>query len=905
MSRGRPPLLIRLLVGIFVPRADREHFLGDLEELSIRNRSARGRHRSWLWEAMGAVQLIRVPRRNRPCSRIERGDSMFHELAGDIRFGLRLLARTPGFTTVAIVTIALGIGATTAIFSVVDAVLLEPLPFLEPARLMRPSLVAPPGPTGPTMYREVVWSLPKYEVFKASQEAFSASAVYMGSGFTLTGDGEPERIAGELVESAYLGVLGIAAAVGRGFTPEDDLPGATPVVLVSHGLWLRRWGGDPSVRGRTLTLTGNPYTVVGVLPRGFKGLSGGAEVFLPISILDESDRTSVWSHAFFMVARLKDGVTPTQARANMEAVGRRIDEAFPTTDLSLQGWGATARRLNELRAAPALRTSILLLLGAVGFVLLIACVNLANLLLARAAGRRREIAIRVALGSGRARLVRQLMTESLLLAAAGAAVGLGLAFLGVEGLRSLGPATRGVLQGDSTSLTVLGLDRIAVDGTTLLFTLALALATGILSGLAPALGASRPDLTRQLKESNGWWAGSRRFGGLSGRGALVVAELALTFVLLAGAGLMLRSFVSLYAVDAGFVSEGILTASVSLPSSDYGPNERGVFFTGLLEQVRAIPGVQSAGMNNCPPVSGGCSSTIIRFFDRPEVEAGAEPSVDIHLVGPGFFKTLGVPLIRGRTFDERDRLGEPLVVLLSEQAANEFWPGEDPIGKTVGLGQGGGFWDGTEVVGIVGDVHYEAIETQPNPTTYVPMSQARRNRGYLFVRAQGDPAAVAGLVRKTVRSMDANVLVTGVRTMDERVAAATVRTRFSASLLSMFAAMALTLSAVGIFGVLSYLVAQQSREIAIRMSLGAQRSTVFQQILRRALVMTALGMVLGGTASLWLMRFMGALLFEVRPNDPTTLAVIALTLSTVSVAAAYLPAWRAMRVQPVGALREG
>jgi predicted permease len=885
-------------------QTEREYFLGDLDELFDRNRHAVARRRSWLRETIGAVQLIGGTRRRRSGSRLKKGDSMFYERARDIRLGLRLMIRNPGFTTLAVVTIGLGIGATTAVFSVVDAVLLEPLPFPEPGRLMRPSLLVPPRRTGP-MTNQDLWSVPKHEVFKVSQEAFSASAMYKARTYTLLGDGEPERIVGEVVESSYLGILGVGAVVGRTFTPDDDEPGAHPVVLLGHGRWLRRWGGDPSVVGRTLTVSGTPHTVIGVVPRGFKGLSGRAEVFLPFSIIDQADRTGAWNNSYLVVARLKDGVTPTQARADMEAVGRRIDEAFPTTNSWLQGWGVTARALNELRADPGLKTSILLLLGAVAFVLLIACVNLANLLLARTAERRREVAIRVAMGAGRARLVRQLMAECLVLAVGGAAFGLGLALLGVEGLRSLGPATRGVLRGDIESLTVLGLDRIEVDGTALLFTLVVALATGVLFGLAPALRASSPDLTHDLKTGGGWRTGSRQVGRLGARGALAVAELALAFVLLAGSGLMLRSLHGLKAVDLGFSSEGILTASVFLPSGRYGPSAREVFFAQLLERVGAIPGIQSVGMNDTPPVSGVQNSTVVRFFDRPEVEVGTEPAVDINVAGPGFFEALEVPLILGRRFDERDRLGEPRVVIVSERAANEFWPGEDPIGRVIGLSKGGGFQDGAEVVGVVGDVHYQSVEDEPNATAYVPMSQLGRSGGYLFVRVSGDPAAVAGPIRHAVRSMDPNVLVTGVRTMDERVAGATVRTRFSASLLSLFAAVALVLSTVGIFGVLSYLVAQQTRDIAIRMALGAGRGTVCRQILGRALGVTALGVTLGGIATLALTRFMGSLLFEVSPVDPTTLVGVALTLSMVSLAAAYLPVWRASRVEPLEVLKEG
>jgi predicted permease len=871
-----------LIIGLFVPRSEREFFLGDLDEMFAENRKPGDSRRSWFREALGAVQLVVASRRLVSKKRLNSGDSAAFEFARDVRFGLRMMTRSPGFTAVAIITLALGIGANTAIFCVADAVLFEPLPFFEPDRLMRPSLVIPASAHGPATPQEIVWSVPKYDVFKENQQVFSASAAYNWFGVTLTGQSEPERITGEVVESPYFGILGIAPQLGSGFTPEDDLPGSSGRVLLSHALWKRRWGGDPAVVG---------------------GLSGRAEVFFPYGGMNDDVWTSVRSHSLFIVARLEDDVTHALARAEMEVVARRIDEAYPTTDISLRGWGATARTLNELRADPALRTSILLLLGAVGFVLLIACVNLANLLLARASGRRREMSIRAAVGAGRTRIVRQLLAEGLVLAVGGAGVGWGLAYLGVAGLRSLGPAPRGVLQGDIKSLTVLGLDRIAVDGSTLLVALALAVGTGLLFGLVPALKASSPDLTRELKEGSGWRAGAGRLGHVGGRSMLVVAEFTLAFVLLAGSGLMLRSFLRLNEVNLGFEPEGILTAFLTLPGADYGRPEREIFFTELLDRIGALPGVESAAMGDCPPVSGGCMSTVIRFFDRPPVEEGAEHHLDIHLAGPGFFETLGVPLNRGRTFDSRDRYGEHLVAVISQRTADEFWPGEDPIGKNVGLGQGGGFWEGTEIVGIVGDVHYEAIEIEPKLTAYVPLGQAGFGRGHLFVRVDGDPAAVAGPVRRAVAAMDADVPVTAVSTMEKRVADSAVRTRFSAGLLSLFAVVAGVLSAVGIFGVLSYLVAQQTREIGIRLALGAQRTRVFRQVLQRALVLTTLGVLLGSAAALGLLRFMSSLLFEVRHNDPATLVLVASLLSAVSLAAAYLPAWKATQVEPLEALR--
>jgi len=513
------------------------------------------------------------------------------------------------------------------------------------------------------------------------------------------------------------------------------------------------------------------------------------------------------------------------------------------------------------------------------------------------------MSIRAAVGASRSRLVRQLLAEGLALAIGGAAVGLGLAYLGVEALRSLGPAARGVLQGDVKSLATLGLDRIAVDGSALLVALALAVSTAVLIAIVPALKSSSQDLTIALKQGCGWQAGKPSAGFLGGRGILVVAEFTLAFVLLAGSGLMLRSFLRLHEVDLGFRPEGVLTGHVILSSGDYARPEREIFFAELRSRLDALPGVTSVGVGDCPPVSGGCSSTVIRFFDRPPVADGAEPPIDIHMVTPGFFETLGVRLIRGRTFDSRDRYGGQLVTVVSESAADRFWPGDDPIGATVGLGQAG-FWDGAEIVGIVGDVPFDAIETAPRPTAYVPHGQAGFTRGYLFVRADGDPATLAADMRRTVAAMDSNLPLTDVRSMDERVDAAAVRTRFSANLLSLFAAVALVLSAVGIFGVLSYLVAQQTREIGIRMALGAQQTLVFRQVLQRAFVLTLLGVMIGGGTALGLLRFMSSLLFEVRHDDPATLAGVAMILSVVSLSAAWVPAWKATRVDPLHAIRE-
>ncbi|PYV10135.1 MAG: hypothetical protein DMG07_21690, partial [Acidobacteria bacterium] len=660
-------------------------------------------------------------------------------LLQDLRCGMRALRKQPGFSAIAVLTLAVGIGANTAIFSVVNAALLRPFPFREPDRLMKVSLVIP-SMHGEPPRDDVVWSYPKFQTFRQLQQVFERLATYRGGTFNLTGIEEPERVSGEIVGADYFPVLGVGARVGRTFLPEEDAtPGTHWVALLGHGLWQRRFGGDPAVVGTTITLDTRTYTVVGVLPPGFRGLSALAEVWMPTMTLGAEDLAERWNHSHDVIARLRPGVTAAQAKSAVEVLGKQVDEAHPNRAPSVP-WGARARTLAEARIDPAIRRSVLVLFGAVGFVLLIACVNVANLQLARSSAREREIAIRLAVGASRGRLVRQLLTESVLLAALGALAGAALAAWGVHVLTSINPAAANPFGRRFSGYSLIALGSVRLDGAALLFTAATALATGILFGLAPALAASRAELTDALKSGGLQAAGPGGARGFSGRSFLAAAEISLALVLLVGSGLMIKSFGRLLATRSGVDPENLLTSRVNLPAGQYGREASIEFFSQLETRAAALPGVVSAGMSNCPPLAGGCNGTLIWFRDRPEVSRGAEPSVGVHWVSPSYFRTMGIPLLRGRGFGPADRLGAPKVVLVNETAARRFWPNEDPIGKPIGVGQGG-FGDRAEIVGVVGDVRYGTLEEVPNPDVYICHQQSARNSLILYVRGRTDPAA--------------------------------------------------------------------------------------------------------------------------------------------------------------------
>ncbi|HEX3160657.1 MAG TPA: ABC transporter permease [Gemmatimonadaceae bacterium] len=820
----------------------------------------------------------------------------------DLRFALRTFRRTPGFTIVAVLTLAVGIGANTAIFSAVNALLLRPLPFAEPERLMAVSLVMPPRP-GEPVRDGMVWSYPKFTVFRDAQPVYSDVTLYTDLQLTLRGDGEAERVEGEVTDAGYLTTLGVRPALGRNFAVEEvSRPGGPRVALLSDALWQRRFNADPLVLGRSLNVDGEPYTVVGVLPPGFRGLSGQAELWVPILAHDATAYEQAWSHSFSLVARLAPGVSPARAQAVVEQLGTRVDRAFPHPEIASEHWGAAARPLDAARVDPTVRRSLLVLLGAVALVLLIACANVANLFLVRAAGRRREIAVRLAIGAGRRRLVRQLLTESVLLSALGGVAGIAVAWWGVRVLAALDPSS--TLQAQRlTGLGAVGFDSIRLDPTAFAFAAVLAVGTGLLFGLVPALQATRPSFTGALKDEDPRArAGGRR--GVSSRSVLAVAEIALALVLLAGSGLMLRSLGNLLGVHPGFDATQVLTLRLNT-AEGLGRDSLPGFYDELLERFGALPGVTDVALSDCPPLNGQCNGTVVALRDRPPVTPGSEPSVGVHWVTPSWFSTLRVPLQRGRLFTDADRGGQRKVVLVSETAARTIWPGEDPIGRPVSVGQGGFWQDTAYVVGVVGDVRFGTLDSLPVPEVYLSYYQSPRGRMMLFARTAGDPLAVAAAARGVVRSMAPDAPVYDIRTLESRVGDTMAYARFSALLLALFALVALALATMGTYGVISFAVSQRTREIGVRVALGATRGDILRMVVGQGVGIAVAGAVCGLVAALGATRVLRSLLFGVAPSDPVTFAAIAALLVGVVVVASWVPARRAASIPPLRALRDG
>ena len=822
----------------------------------------------------------------------------------DLRYATRTLARQPGFTAIAVFTLAVGIGANTAIYSVVDATLLRALPFQNPDRLMKVSLVAPARFGGPPQ-DDVVWSYPKYQTFRQSQMVFSDSAVYRPTLVNLTGTNEPEQIRGEIVGASYFPLLGIKPAAGRSFLESEDvIPERDMVAMISHSFWERRYGADAAAVGKSIGLDLKSYTIVGVVPAGFQGLTGPADVWLPAHVLrGPDDLGQRWSHSWEMVARLKPGIGVEQARSAVTLLGTLIDQAHPAPR-NQAAWGAKARTLSEARLDPAIRKSVLVLFGAVSFVLLIACVNIANLLLARGSTRSREIAIRLATGANRRRLVRQLLTESLMLAMLGAVASVVLAWAGVQALNLINPANPNTV-GNAfgrrlAGMSALGLSGIRLNSRALLFTFGIALLTGILFGLAPAFQGSRANVADALKSGGARPSGLAGVRVLTGKSVLVVTEVALAVMLLIGAGLMIKSFGRLIATRTGVDPDHVLTVRINLPGAGRAPGVV-AFFSQLEARVASQPGVVSTGLMNCHALSGGCGGTIISFPGRPPVPQGSEPPVGLPMASPGYFKTMKIPLLRGRMFTDSDRPDTPKVVLINETAARSFWPGEDPIGQHIGLGANG--YERAEVIGIVGDVRYGQMDEPAKPDVYINFAQAPRGALILYARTSGNPAALTQAVRQEVHALNRDLPVFDVKTMSDRISAATARARFSAILLAVFAGIALALSAVGIYGVMSYLVTQRTREIGIRMALGARQGDVLSLVLGRGITLAAVGVALGVGGALAATRLLETMLYEVRPGDLETYLVIAGVLLGVALAASYIPARRAAWVDPSSALR--
>ncbi len=800
----------------------------------------------------------------------------------DVRYGIRTLARTPGFTAVVVLTLALGIGANTAIFSVLNAVVLRPLPFHDPERLVMIWETDPPRGN-----MQSVASYPSVQDWRSQSRSLKYIATFLPQMHTLTGVERPEPLEGARVSAEFFPMLGVRPALGRTFLPEDDRVGAANVAILSDDLWRRRFGGDPAVVGGTLSLDGIEFTVVGVLPAGFDFpvRIAGAEVWTPTA-LDESFLPERGLRVVMAAGRLKPGVTLAQGQADMDAVIRSLQEQHPRI---YEESGIRLVPLHE-QVVGDVRPALLIFLGAVGLVLLIACANVASLLLARGAGRRAEFAVRAAVGAGRLRLVRQLLTESVLISLFGGALGVLVALWGLETLVAVVPA----------ELPRAG--QISLDGRVLAFAAAITLLTGLLFGLAPVLGVLRRDLHESFKEA-GRAQGVPARHGL--RGALVVAEVALALTLLAGAGLLTRSFQRLVNVDPGFDTGNLLTfymdAGFSKPMNS---PQRAALYEEIRERLAALPGVESVVAGTSLPLWGSRIGFGVVIEGRPDPSPSEVQSARYCAVTTGYFRSLGIPLLKGRTFTDRDRLGSPGVMVINEAMARRFFPDEDPLGQRIGAGMI--LWEDEprsfEIVGIVGDAR-ESLSSEPQPYMYVPSLQQTWPFMAFALRSTVDPGRLVGAVRAEVASLTREEAAFEFMTMDERSATGVAQQRFAMFLLAAFGAVALILAALGIYGTLSYFVAQRTHEVGVRMALGAQRGSVLRLVLKRGLTLTAIGLLIGLVVSLASARVLSSQLYETDPTDPISFIAVSLLLGIVALLACFLPAHRATRVDPVVALR--
>lgn len=807
----------------------------------------------------------------------------------DLRYGARMLLKNPGFAFVAIVTLALGIGANTAIFSVVNAVLLRPLPFDSPQRLLMIGQTQPEDRSNLSQF-----SFRNFADLRAQTKAFDRLAAYYNNNMTLTGQGDAARLRATVVTADLFPLLGASATLGRTFLPEEDNAGAGgrgyPAIL-SWDCWQQHFGSDAGVVGRTINLNGNAYTVVGVMPAKFSFPVQAQPTEVWISPARDAEKTSEGAMmvergylAWRVVGRLKDGATIEQAQAEADVVASNLAARFPHMNKDL---GIRVTPLLEWLVGN-LRFTLLLLLGTVGVVLLIACSNVANLLLERAVSRQREITVRLALGASRWRIARQLITESLMLALAGGALGSLLAMWGTRLIVSLSPE---------------GLTRITetrLDARVLAFTAAISLLTGVLFGIAPAVSFSPAALAKSLKEGGRGGSGGLRSG--RARNFLVIAEVSLALVLLVGAGLLVRTLVRLQNVPLGFDPRNVLTMIVA-KSPGGEPEKTGEFYRQLTERIRALPGVVNASVTWQLPLSGASATTGLEIEGQPN-EPGSSPVGVIHSAGPGYFRTMGIPILQGRDFTDRDDLKSAPVIIVNETLAKRFFPAGDAIGKhiTPSFSTTGGT-EKREIIGVVGDVKHQSLKRDAVHEFYFAQAQMPVTSMTVVVRTSVDPHSLVGAVRKEVQSMDGNAPIYSVVTAEEYMGRSVAATRFNMTLLAAFAAVALLLTAVGLYGVISFSVSQSTHEIGIRMALGAQTSDVLKLVMGQGMVLTFVGVVAGLAAAYWLTRLMSSLLFGVGATDFVTFAGVSLLLVVVAGLACYVPARRASKVDPMIALR--
>ncbi|HKW99401.1 MAG TPA: ABC transporter permease [Bryobacteraceae bacterium] len=806
----------------------------------------------------------------------------------DIRYTFRILRSNPGFTAAAVIALALGIGANTAIFSVVDGVLLRPLPVHDPARVMvvheRFTALGLPS---------IGVSAPDFADITALHDVFENTAVVSGGDYNLTGSEKPERLEGVTVTAGFFPLLGVKPIVGRWLSPEEDKPGANRSIVLSNGAWKRLFASDPNIAGKKISLNGEAFTVVGVMPESFKLPYLKADLWTPLALKPQQfDPVDERGHQWlFMLARLRRGVTADRAQAALNILARRNAEKYPNNFPAQAGWGISVTPILADVVGSSERI-LVVLLAAVGFVLLITCANVANLMLARASARYKEIAVRTALGASRMRIVRQLLTECVLLALVGGVLGLLLALWGVDVVRTYGPSN------------VPRLADVRVDGWVLAFTFAVSIASGILFGLAPAFQSTRGDVHESLKEGGrgGATAGAKR---QNLRRLLVVSEVALAMVLLVGAGLMIRSFARLMDVPPGFDPHNVLTMQLTLPDSKYAKNPQITgFYQGLMHKIASLPGVQAAGATTgLPMVQSGQWSGSFTIEGHTVQPGEPAPHADQRIITPDYFRALRIPLMEGRSFSDSDSPNSPKVVIIDDVLAKTFWPKEDPIGRRITQDDPKNqHW--ATIVGVVGNVKHRALDIAPKGVMYWPHAQSENiHNMMLAVRTSKDPAALSTAVRSEVESIDKDQPVYDVQTMDEYMAESVAPKKFSVLLLALFAAVAAALAAVGIYGVMSYSVTQKTHEIGIRMALGARRADVLGEVIRQGMVLALAGVAAGLIGAAIVTRLMSALLFGVSATDPATFAVVALALATVALVASYIPAWRATRVDPVVALR--
>jgi predicted permease len=821
----------------------------------------------------------------------------------DLRYGARTAWRDPAFSLIAVVTLALGIGANTALFTIVHAVVLSPLPFRSPEQLVRVTV-----DLMRQQVQDVGLSIPELFDLRRAGVFDDIAGVWPVSA-NLTETDEPERVETALVDASYFAMLGVSAEVGRVFGAADAQPGITEVAVISDALWKRRFGADPQVLGKRIRIDNDMYSIIGVAPASFRhpgrGTETDVEVWAPAGWLASPFSPQPVRRAYVLqggIGRLKAGITPASAQQRIDALAEQLRQQYPADYPPGTGWALRVIPLHD-DLIGNVRPALLTLLAAVGFVLLIACANVANLLLARSSVRQREIAIRRALGAGRGRLVRQLLTESVVLAAVGGTLGLLVAVWGVDGLVQLSPTSLPRLQD------------VGVNGTVLAFTAGLTMATGLLFGLAPAIQGSHADLHRVMREATRSASATGRATRL--RSALVVGEFALALVLLVGAALLAQSFWRLQRVDLGFNPSSVLTARIWLPQPNdprSGPyfthDARVAFYRRVLDRVTALPGVQAVGGISSLPLGGTPGRTSFTIDGRP-VEAGDVPVAEASLVTPGYFRALGVELVRGRLFDEHDIVRAPAAVVVSESFARQFFAGEDAIGKRIAPG-GRGRPTGPQqppptswltIVGIARDVKSGRLEANAAPLLYRSVFQTSNLTLTLVVRTKTDPATLAASIRREVRAVDPNEPVFSVRTMDAVVASALAERRFTMLLLALFAVTALALSAVGIYGVMAFFVTQRTHEIGIRMALGASPREVVGMVLGQGVRLAAAGVGAGVIGALLVTRAIATLLFGVSPRDPGTLVALSAALAAVALLACYVPARRATRVDPIRALR--